>query len=167
MCIRTELKPAVCIRAVWSAVHVVYQLEISALSFSGLQTLPVITDSSYWIAVVSSSSLICCSNVAFISFLSRNNILDSVPQARKEPVRVLALLLDMLVHQRPDWTSSTAGISSSNLTVIQLRTEKVSGWDSGMQPLPLTEQLLCMFMAKLWAESLSYQTIKSFSSPPL
>ena len=40
---------------------------VSALSFSGHQTLPVITDSPYWITVVSSSSLISRSTMAFIS----------------------------------------------------------------------------------------------------
>ena len=40
--------------------------------------------------------------------LSRNNLttfFDSVPQAGKEAVTVPMSLLEMLVHQRPDWTS--------------------------------------------------------------
>ena len=38
---------ALCVRAVCSAVYMVCQLEVSALSFSGLWTLLVITDSPY------------------------------------------------------------------------------------------------------------------------
>ena len=36
--------------------------------------------------------------------------------------------------------------------------------DARLQPLPLTEQLMCMFVAQLGAESLSYQTIKCYLS---
>ena len=36
--------------------------------------------------------------------------------------------------------------------------------EAGLQPLPLTEQVLCMFVAHLGAESLVYQTLKCYLS---
>ena len=36
--------------------------------------------------------------------------------------------------------------------------------EAGLQPLPLTEQVLCMFVAHLGAESLAYQTLKCYLS---
>ena len=36
--------------------------------------------------------------------------------------------------------------------------------DAGLQPLPLTEQVLCMFVAHLGTESLSHQTLKCYLS---
>lgn len=97
---------------------------------------------------------------------NKMKVFSSTPQAWTEATRIAAPLLDMLLHQHPDWVSPDwrrmllpwTGISSE---VIQVRADRFCQ-EAGLQSLPLSEQVLCMFVTHLYAEFLAYQTLKCY-----
>ena len=110
--------------------------------------------------------------------LSRNKLdvfLSCSPQAALSPSPIPQSPLDMLLHNKPDWTSQLEenvslylgkALAPSTLRSYGTGQRRYIAFcqDANLQPLPLSEHTLCIFVAHLASEGLTYQTIKSYLS---
>ena len=96
--------------------------------------------------------------------LSRNKLVSffqCVPQANQLPTPVPLPLMEMLLHRRPDWLSTAWGtmflttldrhLAPSTMQVYRSGLKRFTRFcnDAKFTSLPLTENLLCMFVAHL------------------
>ena len=96
------------------------------------------------------------------------------PQAAISPSLTPQPLLNMLLHNLPDWTSfswwrmffleKSLAPATLRLYCTGQRCYLAFCQDTNLQPLPVVEHTLCTFVAHLGRERLTHPTIKSYLS---